>query len=157
MSTAWKVFTFRVDVVCILPHSEWIRGLALYISILSIQNDLIALVKNIKFRKHNPFQTKLNKDLKSLHISNKTVTFTDKTTNLYHLTKEEHNKLLQNTITSKYKVPKKIKDKVNKDDKRILNERLHTDSDSNCFITMKEHKEIFENKPSIRLINPAKN
>ena len=27
----------------------------------------------------------------------------------------------------------------------------------NCFITLKDHKENFANKPTVRLINPAKN
>ena len=35
--------------------------------------------------------------------------------------------------------------------------RLHINGGSNCLITMKEHKENFENKPSLKLINPAKN
>ena len=30
-------------------------------------------------------------------------------------------------------------------------------SDSNCFMTMKDHKGNFGNEPSVRLINPAKN
>ena len=132
--------------------------------LLVFENNLIALVKNIKFRKYNnSFQTKLNKDVKSLRNSNKTVTFADKTTNLYLLTKEEHDKLLQNAVTSKYKkVARKIKDKINKEGKRILNDkdvvkRLHINGDSNCFITMKDHKENSENEPSVRLINPTKN
>ena len=53
----------------------------------------------------------VNKDIKSPRNSNKTVTFADKTTNLYRRTKEEHDRLLQNAVTSKYKnVAEKIKD-----------------------------------------------
>ena len=64
---------------------------------MAFENNLIAVVKNIKLRNYNNlFQTKLNKDIKSLRNSNKTVTFADKTTNLYRLTKEENDKLLQN-------------------------------------------------------------
>ena len=29
--------------------------------------------------------------------------------------------------------------------------------ESNCFITLKDRKENFQNNPSVRLINPAKN
>ena len=129
-----------------------------------LQDNLIALVKNIKLRKYNNlFQTKLNKDIKSLRNSNKTVTFADKTTNFCLLRKEEHKKLLQNAVTSQYKkVAWKIKDKINKEEKQILNDkdvvkRLHINGDSNSFITMKDHKENFESKPSVRLINTAKN
>ena len=43
------------------------------------------------------------------------MTFADKTSNIYQLTKEEHNKLLQNAITLKSKKKnKKIKDKIKK-------------------------------------------
>ena len=64
---------------------------------MAFENNLIAVVKNIRLRNYNNlFQTKFNKDIKSLRNSNKTVTFADKTTNLYRLTKEENNKLLQN-------------------------------------------------------------
>ena len=35
--------------------------------------------------------------------------------------------------------------------------RLHINGDSNSFVTMKDHKGDIENKPSVRLINPAKN
>ena len=55
-------------------------------------------------KKYNSvFQTRLNKDTKSLHSSEKTVTFANETTNLYRLTKEEHEKFLQNAVTSKFK------------------------------------------------------
>ena len=35
--------------------------------------------------------------------------------------------------------------------------RLYINGDSNCFITIKGHKVNLENKPSVRLINLAKN
>ena len=35
--------------------------------------------------------------------------------------------------------------------------RMETNSEDNCFITMKDHKENFENNPKVRFINPAKN
>ena len=118
---------------------------------LTFKNDLIALLKNIKFRKNNNlFQTKLNKYIKSVRNSNETVTFADKTANLYRLTKEEHDKPLQNIVTSKFwKVAEKIKDKINKEGKRVLKEkdvmkRLHINEDSNCFITMKNAKKTLK-------------
>ena len=41
-------------------------------------------------------------------------------------------------------------------DKDVV-KRLHINGDSNSFVTMKDHKEDIENKPSVRLISPAKN
>ena len=35
--------------------------------------------------------------------------------------------------------------------------RMETNEDGNSFITIKHHKENFDNHPSVRLINPAKN
>ena len=49
------------------------------------------------------------------------MTFADQTSNMYQLAKEEHNKLLQNAVTSKYKKTNtKIEDKINKKGKEIL-------------------------------------
>ena len=62
---------------------------------------------------------------------------------------------MQTAVTSKYKkVVEKIEDKINKDNKRILIDkgvvkRWHIESDSS-FRTMKDYKENFEKKPSIR-------
>ena len=36
-------------------------------------------------------------------------------------------------------------------------QRMDIDGESNCFITLKDHKENFQNNPSVRLINLAKN
>ena len=36
-------------------------------------------------------------------------------------------------------------------------DRLQVNSTNNCFITLKDHKENFENHQTVRLINPAKN
>ena len=77
---------------------------------------MIAVVKDIKFRNaRSDFQTTLQEDIKLIHNSKKTMTFADKTSNMYELTKEEHNKLLRTPITSKYKKANtKIKDKTKK-------------------------------------------
>ena len=55
-----------------------------------------------------------------------------------------------------------IKDKINKKIKEILKNkealhRLEINEESNCFFTLTDHKENFQNNPTVRLINPAKN
>ena len=91
------------------------------------------------------------------------MTFADETSNMYRHIKEEHNKLLRNAVTSKYKKTNtKIKDKINKKGKEILKNkealhRIDINEESNCFFTLKDHKENFQNNPTVRLINPAKN
>ena len=53
------------------------------------ENELISLVKNIKFKKDgNHFQGKLERDLKRMKTPNKTIIIPDKTINIYRLTKE---------------------------------------------------------------------
>ena len=78
------------------------------------------------------------------------MTSVDKTSNMYRLTKEEHNKLLQNAIISKNKkTNKKMKDKINKEGKAILKnkealQRLDINKKVIAFFTLKDHKENFQ-------------
>ena len=79
------------------------------------------------------------------------------------LTKEKHNeKLLRNAINSKYKKTNtKIKDEINKKGKEILKnkevlQRLDIDEESNCFFTLNNHKDNFQNNSTVRIFNPAK-
>ena len=72
--------------------------------LIPFENDLVELIRNIKFRKiRNTFQEKLKEDMKLIKDSHKTMTFADKTSNMYRLTKEQHDKLILNSITSTYK------------------------------------------------------
>ena len=58
--------------------------------LIPFEYDLIALVQNIGFRKTtNYFEKKIQKNIRLIKSSGKAVTFTDKTTNLYRLTKVE--------------------------------------------------------------------
>ena len=88
----------------------------------AFEKKLIAVVKDIKFRNvRSDFQTTLQEDIRLIHNSKKTMTFADKTSNMYRLTKEEHKKLLRKAITSKYeKTNTKIEDKINKKGNEIL-------------------------------------
>ena len=94
----------------------------LFIHALSAQHSIWNIYIH-KFRKCiNSFQIKLNEDIKLLSNLNKRVTVVGKITNLSCFTKEEHDKHLQIAITSKYKnVAQKIKHKINKEGKSILN------------------------------------
>ena len=82
---------------------------------------------------------------------------------MYRLTKEQYNQLKHSAITSTYKKAIiKIKEKVDKSgitftkDAGIL-DRMEVNGTTNCFLTLKDHKENFENNTKTRLINPAKN
>ena len=41
-------------------------------------------------------------------------------------------------------------------DKEVI-KRMETNREGNSFITIKDHKENFDNQPTVQLINPAKN
>ena len=66
-------------------------------------------------------------------------------------------------ISKSKKASNNIKKKqINIDEKQILNSRevlnrLERNDENNSFITLKDHKENFNNNLTVRLINPAKN
>ena len=71
--------------------------------------------------------------------------------------------MINNAITSKYKkASNNIKKQINIDGKQILKNRevlnqLEINGENNSFLTLKDHKENFNNNPTVRLINLAKN
>ena len=68
--------------------------------ISAFEKDLIAEVKNIKFKNvRSDFQTTLQKDIRLVHNSEKTMTYANRASNIYRLTKEEHNKSIWTTVT----------------------------------------------------------
>ena len=87
----------------------------------------------------------------------------DKTSNMYRLTKEEYDQLIMNSITSTYKkANNNIKKQINMAGKNLMRDkeiikRMETNDEGNSFIPIKDHKENFDNHPTVRLINPAKN
>ena len=93
--------------------------------LVPFEKDLIALVKNVKFRKvKNYFQKKLQHDVKMIRTSDKAMTFTDKTNNMDRLSKDRYNLLLNNSITSTYKKSNSnIKKKINTSGKNILKDK----------------------------------
>ena len=132
--------------------------------LIPFENDLLQLVKNIEFRETgNAFQTQMRRDITNMRSSGKTLTPADKTSNMYRLSKDEYDQLKKNAVTSKYKKASgKIKEKIEKGSVKFAKkagiiDRMDQSGSNNCFITLKDHKENFQNNPTTRLINPAKN
>ena len=132
--------------------------------LIAFEEDMIDLVHEIRFRKvKRDAQRKLSKDLKTIKSSNKTLMPPDKTSNMYKLTKDEYNDLLDNAVTATYKrATERIEDIINKEGMKYTKradvfDRIEINGTINCFITLKDHKENFVNHPTTRLINPAKN
>ena len=129
----------------------------------NFEADVYNMIKNIEFRHvRDDFQDQLQEDIKKINNSTKAFIPADKTANYYEIDKTTHNKLLADNITTTYK---KANDNtiinINNEAKNIA-ANLNIDDRTECmakrqaFITLKDHKDNFQNKPTCRLINPAK-
>ena len=89
--------------------------------------------------------------------------FADKTNKIFEMKPQGHKKLIMENITKTYQeAPDKLEKSINMKAKNIaksykLAERIDHLPRSEMFITLKDHKDNFYNKPSCRLINPTKN
>jgi len=127
------------------------------------ENDLYELTRKIEFKcVQNRFQQQLKSDIREIKQSDKVLVPADKTNNLYKLSVEEYNKLLTDNISKSYKKTKPSAiNKVNKEAKSIatklgIADRVQQYAKRSAFITLKDHKDNFDNNPKCRLINPAK-
>ena len=119
--------------------------------------------KNVQFNNtNNQFQKKLAQDAEKIKKDDKLLVAADKTTNFYRLDPPTYNKLLEDNITKAYKkAPMNAVSRIINHDKRIatdldLDNRIDVTAKNNAFVTLKDHKPNFNNKPVCRLINPSK-
>ena len=129
----------------------------------AFENDLYDLVRNIEFKTINTaFQNQLNKDINLINNDSLLFIPADKTNNLYKLNNDKYKKLLQDNITESYKKANTNSIRsINKEAKTIaedlkIDDRIEQFSQREAFITLKDHKENFQNNTKCRLINPAK-
>ena len=129
----------------------------------AFEADLASMIENIVFRPvTDKFQNKLQKDIRRIKNMEEVIIRADKTRNLYAVTKVQHDKLLHDNVTKHYKAaPKSLQSEINMEAKAIakrlkLDDRMETLARSEAFLTLKDHKENFENTLPCRLINPAK-
>ncbi|PFX13891.1 G-protein coupled receptor 64 [Stylophora pistillata] len=108
------------------------------------------------------FLDQLNRHIMEINKSSNAFIPADKTTNYYELSKAQHDKLLHNSITTSYrKSNANTADSINEEAKRIftnlnLADRTERIATKQAFISLKDHKDNFDNKPSCRLFDPAK-
>ena len=128
-----------------------------------LENHLYDLTNNITFKKYNnSFRTELRNDAINVENETKLIIAADKTRNFYKLEKEDHDELLEKHITKDYKKSNdKAFEDTTKKDKEIatkleLDDRIYKTSKKQAFITLKDHKQSFQNNPTCRLINPTK-
>ena len=129
----------------------------------AFENELLEMTRDIKFRRnYNEFQNVMNNDIKSVKNSKKAFIPADKTRNMYEMDKSQHDKLLQENITKTYQKSDRTKyNEINTEAKTIATKLKILDratqlAKKQAFITLKDHKENFENAPKCRLINAAK-
>ena len=127
------------------------------------ENDLLNMIKHIQFKNtQDDFQDQLRKDINRINNSSKAFIPADKTTNYYELDKKQHDQLLKNNITATYKKANESTiHEINNEARNIatdlnIHDRAERMAERQAFITLKDHKENFENNPKCRLINPAK-
>ena len=92
----------------------------------------------------------ISDDLKSLETTNQVIVFSDKTTNLYKMDKDNYNKLLKERHL--LMPPKSVAAQLHVADPMDVIAR------KNAFITgtLKDHKDNFTSNPNCRSINTAK-
>ena len=99
------------------------------------------MLKVIKFQKvKNQSLTKLKNNIKTVNESKKTLTFANKTLNMYQLNNEELEELLTNAVTSNYKKLNNSIKKINMGGKQILKNNkilncIEIIGENNCFFT----------------------
>ena len=86
--------------------------------------------------------------MKLIQQCNKTLTPADETSNMYRITKEEYDKMRRNAVTSTYKkANENSKKRINEKGKEVVKksfdhiiDRMDINAESNCFVTVKDHK-----------------
>ena len=127
------------------------------------EEDLFNLARNLQFKKTNSqFQNELKSDVSRIKSDPNVLVFADKTSNIYQFSKSDHNKLLKENVTKTYKkAPPKLEQSINLEARNIskklnLDDRIECIAKTEAFITLKDHKENFQNKLPCRLIVPSK-
>ena len=127
------------------------------------EKDVWNLVSSIQFsNERTQFQKTLKKQLNDITKSSHVYIKADKTNNMYKTTPEYYSKLLSNSVTKEYKkVDDSTVNRINVEAKEIakkleLDDRIECLTQKQAFITIKDHKQNFINKPECRLINPTK-
>ena len=128
------------------------------------EHQLLDLIKKIEFTNNRcHFQRQLKTDIKNKIYDDPCMTVSaDKTNNYYKITHAAYDKLVTENITKNYaKADKTSVQQLQAESKRLatelsLEDRIDKLAQKDAFITMKDHKENFDTKPTCRLINPTK-
>ena len=124
---------------------------------------MLKMINSVKFKQvNNSFLNKLKDDTELIRNEPKLLIAADKTTNFYKLDPATYNDLLEKNITKSYKKAEPETTRaIHKENKNIatklgIDDRVDATANKEAFITLKDHKPNFANKPTCRLINPTK-
>ena len=127
------------------------------------ENDLYSVIEKLEFSRHrSQFQKQLLSDVEKIKNSKDVFILGDKTPNVYEVNASEYNNLLHNSINTHYKkAADETELNINREARDIakdleLDDRIDKLTNNECYITLKDHKDQFQNRPKVRLINPAK-
>lgn len=131
--------------------------------LINMEKKLTDMIKNIKFTKRrDDFQKQLSLDQNKIRSSEKLVIPADKSGNYYLTSTKEHKDLISRSINQTYKrideraVNNTISEAKSIAKKLELDDRIYTTAKKEAFVTLKDHKPNFPNRPTCRLINPTK-
>ena len=148
------VENFGIKSTNVPPRNQWL---------IAFEDDLYELIRTAEFRKvnNNEFQEALMKDIKDIKANSNLLVPADKTTNLYEMPKADYEKLLKENITKSYRKGDNSVYRINNEAKAIaakigLDKKMECFIEKEAYITLKDHKDDFQNNPKCRLINPSK-
>ena len=131
--------------------------------LVPFKTDLINIAKEIEFEvMRNNFQNQLNQEKHIINNHNNIIVSADKTSNHYEMEVAQYKILTAKNVNKDYKkVTSASIQKINTAHKAIVNnldlqDRVFKTSESEAFITLKDHKADFANKPKCRLLNSTK-
>jgi len=127
------------------------------------ENDMLKMIQSVKLKQgNNPLLNKPKEDTDHIKKEPRPLIAADKTTNFYKLEPSTYNDLLEKNITKSYKkAQSETMQAIHKENKAIarklkIDNRVDITADKDAFITLKDHKPNFANKPTCRLTNPTK-
>lgn len=131
--------------------------------LVSFESDMLEMVENIKFKEvTEKFLSNLKKDIENITSSKEIFVEADKTRNMYKMDPAKYGGLLTVNISQKYKyADRNTATEIDNEytslaDKLKIGNRINKTGPKTAFVTIKDHKEIFQNNTKCRLINTKK-
>ena len=127
------------------------------------EDGLLEIIKSIEFdHTTNKFQENLKVDVQKICDDKNVFVSADKTSNFYKMEPTKYKEMLDQNIQKEYKKiePEEVL-KYEKEDVKLaktldIEDRVHRTAEREAFITIKDHKDNFQNNPKCRLLNATK-